>query len=183
MAFRTAWPMLIGALAAKFAAKRFVTEPGGEGDDWTWKHYLFGLLGAGIAGVGTSAIFKGRASAQHVFQGGLLLMGYKFFINEVAAKNEKMSEWFSGEEEVPEEALPEVSGQQMLPGSISWDERGKPYVLGADYTWKPIDESHRLPETAGMGQIVPIQPGMGQLAPVQPSMGADDEFTRAYAKQ
>lgn len=91
-------PMFLGALTAKFFAKKFA-DGGSETENWTWKNYAMGLGGTLVAGLVTSALFGGKKkTAQRMFEGGLLICAYKLFTNDIATKNETLSSWFSGTE-------------------------------------------------------------------------------------
>lgn len=168
-AVKNSLPLLLGAVAAKFAAKRFA-EGGGEMDDWNWKNYLLALAGGMVAAIGTSAILKGRGNlAQKIFEGSILIVGYKIFTTELAPKNATLSSWFSGMGQLPE-------GNEY--GQI-WQGDETDYVQGYDGFYRPIDESHRLPATAGFGEIVPATATMGyfgdEIVPASGSMGQEEE--------
>lgn len=172
-----------GMLAAKFAAKRFA-DGGGEGEDWTWKNYGFGILGGFVAAVGTQMIFKTpRATGQKVMEGALALMLYKAFVNEVVPKNDTLVEWFSGDDEVH----PDYMGatDEGDPGDV-WQGDQADFVMGADRYWRDIDDNQRMlpANQSTMGDAL-IQPtaDMGD-ALVQPTadMG-DDDYSRAYNRQ
>lgn len=142
-------PMLLGAASAKFAAKRF-TEGGAEGDNWTWKNYLFGLLGGTVAAIGTSALLKRTNAAQKVFEGALLLTAYKFLTNEVAPQNPTLEAWFGEDEDIdPYEGV----GQEYEEYGDIWRGEETDYVQGFDGGWRPVDESHRLPAGDEYGDI------------------------------
>lgn len=161
-AIKATIPLLFGAVAAKFAAKRFA-EGGGEMDDWSWKNYLLALTGGLVAAIATSALIKGRGNlAQKIFEGSMLLVGYKIFTTELAPKNPTLSSWFSGYGQIPE-------GNEY--GDI-WRGDDADYMTGADNFYRPLDESHRTPEAAGLGQIVPATATMGdEVVPATPVMG------------
>ena len=160
-------PLLVGALAAKFAAKKFAD--GGEDDsNWTWKNYGFALLGGFVVSLAAGAIFKSKKGvAQKVMEGAFMLTAYKVFINEIAAKNDSLDTWFGDD---PMVDLPELSSGDIV------DEE---YVYG-DGGYLPINESHRLPMVGDA--VVPVDPSLGQLVPVNPTMGAPAmDFSRGYA--
>ena len=173
-ALKTAVPMLFGAVAAKFAAKRFA-DGGGEMEDWTWKNHLLGLVGALVAGIAASALLKTRGNiAQNIFTGGLVLILYKIWTLEIAPKNPTLSAWFGGDED-------------MLPGNEYgqlWQGDEVDYMTGADGFYRPVDESHRLPEAAGYGDVVtPATPTLGDVVvPATPALGADMASSRAAVK-
>jgi len=173
-------PMLFGAVAAKFAAKRFA-DGGGEMEDWTWKNYLLAVAGGLVGAIAVSAVIKGRGNiAQKVFQGALVLIVYKIWTLEIAPKNATLESWFG---EYPE-------GNEY--GQI-WQGDETDYMTGGDGFWRPVDETHRLPSAAGFGQVVPYAPGamgddivapgpvMGQDVAMAPaSSDISQEFVRAY---
>lgn len=166
-------PMLIGALAAKFSAKKFA-DGGGEGENWTWKNYGLGLLGGFLAAFGTSAIFGGKkVTAQEVMKGAFLLTAYKVFTNEIAPQNSTLEAWFSGDEDA---ALPEWYGQpEEAGGNVLYQPDGAAYIQGADGNYHPANDSHRTPQFAD--GVVPVDPAMGfgdGVVPVDPSMGQAD---------
>jgi len=201
-ALKSTIPLLLGALACKFAAKKF-TDGGADGENWTWKNYAFGLLGGMVAAFGAQALFKTRSgTTQKILEGALLLTGYKIFINEIAPSNTTMLEWFGADDD---EALPEMSGsygelgagEEMGPAAFLpqgaaagvgdiWQGDDADYVRGYDGAWRPVDEAHRLP-MGGLGQgetLQPVTAQMGQeegweyvegLEPVNPTMGNDYE--------
>ena len=162
-ALKTAIPLVFGAITAKFSAKRFA-DGGGEFEDWTWKNYLIGLVGALVAAIAASALLKTRGNiAQHIFTGGLVLIIYKLWTLEIAPKNPTLSAWFSGDED-------------MLPGNEYgqlWQGDEADYMTGADGFYRPVDETHRLPETAGYGDVVvPATPTLGDVVvPATPTLG------------
>jgi len=179
-ALRNTVPLLLGALAAKFTAKKF-TDGGKESDNWTWKNYAFGVLGTLVAAFATQALFKAKTgTATKVMEGGLLLVAYKIFTNEIAPMNDTMEEWFSGDEAMPEMEVDgygdwgeELGPDDFTPGDI-WQGDDTDYVMGSDGYWRPLDEGHRAVQ--GLGSFVePATPGMGSFVePATPGMGADD---------
>ena len=183
-ALKSSLPLLVGALAAKFAAKKFTADDGSEGANWTWKNYGFSLLGGFVAAVATSAIFKSRAgAAQRVMEGAFLITGYKIFVNEIAAQNSTLQAWFSADEQ------PSMIGQDagqvpVQAGAIVHGQDGQPYVMGQDGMWRPISEAHRLPAGQYYGDaVVPVRADMGDaVVPVRADMGDDlaSRFKAAY---
>jgi len=182
-ALRSTLPLLIGALSAKFAAKKFTDDKGAEGDNWTWKNYGLALVGGFVAAVAASAIFKGRKdTAQKVMEGAFLLTAYKIFVNEIASSNDTLKTWFSDDDA----AYPDMSGymgagdeQTAEPGDL-WQGDGQTWVMGEDYQWRPVDGMNRVPLVAGLGDsLVPSEPRMGDsLEPVSPRMGFGEEQQR-----
>jgi hypothetical protein len=142
-------PLLFGAISAKFVAKRFA-DGGAETDNWTWKNYLLGLAGGFGAALITSSILKTRVSAQKVMEGAFLLIGYKFFTNELAPKNATLEAWFGQDDDFDPYAGNDDYGDY---GDI-WRGGEQDFVRGLDGNWRPTDESHRLPEKAGYGDIM-----------------------------
>jgi len=180
-AARSALPMIVGALLTKFAAKKWGGDPSAtEGENWTWKHYIVGLLGGFAGAFATSAIFKGRREiAQKVFEGSMLLTLYKILINEVAAKNESLTTWFGQDDE----SLPELPanykglrGDGYAPGQV-YEADEAVYVKGNDGFWRPVNDAGRANQVSGfLGDVVrPVDPTMGYLGdvvrPVDPTMG------------
>jgi len=148
-AVKNTFPQLLGAVATKFAAKKFA-DGGAESDNWTWKNYAFGALGGFVAAFIMSAALKKRGAAQKVFEGSLLLLGYKIFTNEIAPKNDTLEEWF-GEADEDFDPYDGVGD----PGDI-WTGSEIDYVKGADGAWRPAGEAHRLPQgqQRGMGDVL-----------------------------
>lgn len=184
-ALKDLFPLFCGALAAKFAAKKFA-EGGAETENWTWKNYGWGILGMGIAAVGTSAIFRGRRNvAQKVFEGGLLLLTYKLFTNELAPRSEYLESWFGEDEDI----YPDMSGYSdnvAREGDI-WQNQNEAYVMGADGYYRPVSEMHRqvLPQHNMGIDIQPADPTFGiDIEPADPTFGKTitDEYEEAYAK-
>lgn len=146
--------MGFGAIAGKFVAKRFA-EGGGEADNWTWKNYLLCLGGGFIAAQFTRVFLNSTAKANDVMKGSALLALYKFITNEIAPANPTLEAWF-GEEIDPyggygESFNPYADGYGY--GDI-YQGGEQDWVQGIDGAWRPIDESHRLPDTAGYGDVM-----------------------------
>lgn len=185
-AFKTAIPMLFGAIAGKFTAKRFA-EGGAELEDWTWKNYLLCIAGGAGAAIASRALLKlPNTTTQNVFMGAAFIVAYKIFTLELAPKNSTLSEWFGGfgeEGATPSPAaLPDYARDITESYGQIWEGGETDYVQGADGYYRPIDESHRLPETAGYGDVVvPAGPTMGDvIVPAGPTMGeAPDPGTMA----
>jgi hypothetical protein len=187
-AFKNTLPLVVGALAAKFSAKKFTKDDGSEGANWTWKNYGFGLLGGFIAAAITQMIFKARAGAsQKVMEGAFLLTAYKIFVNEIASQGDTLSAWFS-EDETPLLPVGQDSQAQVpvVAGTIAQAADGQNYVMGQDGMWRPISEEHRLPVAYG-DNVVPVRPEMGgfgdNVVPVRPEMGEDlaAQYRAAYS--
>ena len=182
-ALKSTVPLILGALACKFAAKKF-TDGGADNENWTWKNYAFGLLGGMVAAFAAQALFKTKTgTTQKILEGALLLTAYKIFINEIVPTNSSMEEWF-GEDD---EALPDMSGayaglgageemgpSAFLPGATAgvmgdiWQGNDENYVQGPDGAWRPVGEGHREPVNV-MGETEVLQP-------VTPTMGRDEDY-------
>lgn len=163
-AVKNALPMLLGALAGKAAAKKFAAG-GAEADNWTWANYLWCLGGGFIAALGTSAIFKGkRAVAQRIFEGALLLTGYKFFTNDVAPRNTTLESWFGQDEEearLMESAARVIDPYAGLFGEVTEYPEGDFEMLGQHYVPASVLGQAVTPATARLGQI--IEPATARL--------------------
>jgi hypothetical protein len=157
-AVKSGVPLLFGALIAKFTAKKFA-DGGGEMDNWTWKNYSLGLVGGLVAAFATGAILKKRAAAQKVFEGALLLVGYKLFTNDIATQNPTLESWFGANDFDPYGSLSDGMGDIWQSGSSN-------YVRGVDGYWRPADESHRklpAPGRIPYGYRQGIRKGMGDV--------------------
>jgi hypothetical protein len=133
-------PLLFGALTAKFFAKKFA-EGGAESDNWNWKNYA--LAGGSTVGAAflVGALFRKKAITQKVLEGGLLLLAYKLFTNEIAPMNQYTESWFGGAED---EFDPYGAIDQGEEGDI-WEGDNEDYVKGVDGYWRPASEAHRQP--------------------------------------
>lgn len=177
------FPMFCGALVCKFAAKKFA-EGGSESENWTWKNYGWGLLGTTIAAVGTSAVFRSRGKvAQKVFEGGLLLLAYKIFTNELAPKSQYLESWFGADEDI----YPDMSADPGA-GDI-YQGADDDYVYSADGSYRPVSEMDRLPAVAptqGIGTTIePADPTFGyDIEPADPSFGRtlEQTYNEAYSR-
>jgi hypothetical protein len=149
-ALRGAPPRAAGMLAAKWAAKKFPgMEGGGEGDNWTFKNYLGGGIGALLAGF-IAENFK-RGTGQKVLEGGIDLLMYKIFMNEVVPQNSFLSNQFGADEIVSmlgEDDEPIVmlgEGEDDLDaGDMLLGDDGEIYMMGEDGYTRPISENHRM---------------------------------------
>lgn len=143
-------PLLFGALVAKFAAKKFA-EGGSETENWNWKNYAFAGVGTFAAAYFVSAVLKKRAPAQKVLEGGLLILAYKLFTNEIAPMNSYTESWFAGAED---EFNPYNGLDAGEPGDL-WASDSGDYVKGIDGYWRPASESHRIPQgNRSMGDVM-----------------------------
>jgi len=157
-ALRNTVPLLAGALAAKFCAKKFTDDDGSESANWTWKNYALGLLGGFAAALIASVLLKAKGTtSQRLFEGALMLVAYKIFINEIASQNDSMKEWFGGYDAGyfdnpaamgpaqqfagPEESFDPYAGGAISGAIIQGEEDD--YVQGMDGQWRPVSESHR----------------------------------------
>ena len=148
---RTLVPMFLGAMAAKAAARKF-TEGGAEADNWTWKNYLWAAgAGALVAGTWYTATRK-RASAQRIFEGALFLIGYKLITNELASKSPSLNAWFGADDDTGFDPYAGVNYYGDV-GDI-WTGDQADYVQGIDGAWRPVDESHRLPQPENYGDVL-----------------------------
>lgn len=178
-AIKSTVPLLLGALACKFAAKKFA-DGGADGENWTWKNYAFGLVGGFVVAFGCQAVFKTKAgTTQKILEGALLLIGYKLFVNELAPTNDSLETWFGGDDDDASEYLPEMTGWEGM-GDIYQDGEVD-YIQGEDGAWRPMDDDHRMP--GGMGSTEQLEPPtaeMGfteQLEPPTREMGdSEDSF-------
>jgi len=184
---------LVGALAAKFAAKKFSDDPATEGDNWTWKNYGLGMLGGFVAAVATKMIFRAKAATtENVLAGAMLLMAYKCFVYEVAPTNEYLDSWFSEDEDLylPDSEVAGYLGEENgEPGDL-YQADDDTYVMGQDRLWRSAEDTNRIAadddDYVTIGQSMPVDPTMGdEVSPVDPSMGymGDilNEFNKAYA--
>lgn len=196
-AFKSMFPLLLGALAAKAAAQK-LGDKGKEGQNWSYKEYGFALLGGFVMAVAVSMIFKAKGTtAQKVMEGAFMIVGYKIFINEIASEHEALRAWFEGDNDAyplegySQDAYPSDVMEGYKPGDMYQAKDGETYVLGDDNYWRPISESHRTPVFSGFGQAVkPVDPTMGSFGqavrPVDPTMGSFgqsmlEDFRRAYS--
>lgn len=190
-ALKVTIPMLLGAITGKFFAKRFTTG-GGELENWGWKNYLLCLGGGGVAAVVSRVIFRlSDQTTQQVFLGAAFLTAYKLFTLELAPKNTTLSEWFGGYQGLGQNnALPDYAQDMTEVGQI-WEGGQESYAKGIDGYYRPLDESHRLPEVAGYGDdVVPASGRMGDVVVAAGSRMGDDagdmasriakEFQMAY---
>lgn len=177
-ALKVTIPMLLGAISGKFFAKRFTTG-GGELENWGWKNYLLCLGGGGAAAIASRVIFRlSDQTTQQVFLGAAFLTAYKLFTLELAPKNTTLSEWFGGYQGIGQDPnlLPDYAQDVNEVGQI-WEGGEESYAKGIDGYYRPLDESHRLPETAGYGDVVvDAEPQMGDVVvDAEPQMGQVDE--------
>lgn len=138
-------------LAAKWAAKKFPgMEGGADTDNWTFKNYLAGGAGALIAGFIAENFKKGVG--QKVLEGGIDLLMYKIFMNEVVPQNTFLTEQFGAEDEIvllgeddePVVLLGEDDDDEIDEGDLLLGDDGELYMMGADGYTRPVDESHRI---------------------------------------
>jgi hypothetical protein len=169
-----------GALLSQFFAKKFAEGGGANDPNWTYKNYLLNALGALAAGVAAEVVRPGVG--KDFLKGGLTLLAYKIFVNEVAPQNEFLMTNF-GDSDMDME-YPE--------GDVYQDANGREYLLGQDGFWRPTDETHRLGEAlispsaigdeyvspgtlAPMGSTLATPSSLGAYEdPYQKVMGSDD---------
>lgn len=173
---------LAGALLCQLAAKRFGGDsPGGANDNWGKRNYLFGALGT-LAGAALADMIK-KGSGKNVLLGGLTLLAYKIFTNEIAPQNTFLQTNFGEDTNL----LMGGFGEDYQIGDVYTDGIGDEYLLGAG-GWQPLDESHRImsgeedilmgetlvpPDSLGFGEtlVAPGPLGFGQ-DPYQTVYGA-----------
>lgn len=130
----------LGMLAAKWAAKRF-GEAASETDpaSWNYASYLKGAAGAAAAGFLANMIKRG--TGQRVLEGGMALMLYKLFQNEVVPGKEFLQNQFGAD-------------PVRVPGVIEENSAGEPFILGEDNQWYPLDgaDDYRMEPGYGFGQ-------------------------------
>jgi hypothetical protein len=167
---------LAGALLCQFAAKKFGGDsPGGANDNWGKRNYLFGALGT-VAGAALADMIK-KGSGKNVLLGGLTLLAYKIFTNEIAPQNTFLQTNFGADENTDLLMGYGQDGYQI--GDVYTDGIGDDYLLGAG-GWQPMDESHRIltgTDEILMGETLtpPNHLGFGEtlVAPGSLGYGAD----------
>lgn len=142
---------LAGALLCQFAAKKFGGDsPGGANDNWGKRNYLFGAMGT-FAGAALADMIK-KGSGKNVLLGGLTLLAYKIFTNEIAPQNTFLQTNFGADENdmlqgygygAEDEMLMGYGEGEYQVGDVYTDALGDDYLLGAG-GWQPLDESHRI---------------------------------------
>jgi hypothetical protein len=115
----------LGMLAAKWAAKRF-GEAASETDPATWNYMSYLKGAAGAAAAGFLANMLKRGTGQRVLEGGMALMLFKLFENEVVPGHEFLTNQFGAESE-------------RVPGVIEANSAGEPFILGEDNQWYPLE--------------------------------------------
>lgn len=185
-AFGNSFPLLLGMLCAKFAAKKFAPSdsPGGEFDQWTWKNYALAAAGGLGGALLVQSFLKGRyIKSQKVMEGAMALIMFKIFAQEIAPQNEYLDSWFGADEDDFIDPGYEESDEYSV-GDIYEDTAGSEYVMGDDGAWRPIDESHRMVDPGMLGGVVPVDPTMGyggEVQPVDPTMGGViEDYRSAY---
>lgn len=170
---------LSGALLAQFAAKKFGGDsPGGALDNWGKRNYLMAALGT-FAGAALADMIK-RGTGKNVLLGGLTLIAYKVFTNEIAPQNTFLQTNFGADES---DMLMGDWGADYQIGDTYTDGIGDQYLLGAG-GWQPLDESHRLltgDEDMLMGEVL-VPPGsLGEvLVPPGPLGFGQDPYQTIY---
>lgn len=144
---------LAGALLCTFAARRFPgagNPPVGSNDNWTKRNYLFGALGT-LAGAALADMIK-KGTGKNVLLGGLTLLAYKIFTNEIAPQSMFLLQNFGADENDMLQGYGYGQDGEMLMGygqdgyqigDVYTDALGDDYLLGAG-GWQPLDESHRI---------------------------------------
>lgn len=191
-------PMLVGALATKLVQRKWGDKTA-ESANWTWKDYLMGLVGGLAASLlAKHALRLSPHTSQRILEGSLLLVGYKIVTNELAPMSPTVSEWIGqdvegsdaemyirGLDAIPSDegswsgSEPYVVGQDVEgedwegaePGDISEDEAGRPYVLGKDGNFRPVDDSHRA-VIGGFGEVLQTPSRLGEVVQAPTRLGA-----------
>lgn len=133
---------LVGMLIVQFASRKFGGDsPGGSKDNWSKRNYLFGLLGA-AAGAALADLVK-KGTGKHVLQGGLALIGYQLFVNEIAPQTPFLANNF-GEDNLLGFSGYGADSTNYSPGDLALGDDGRQYLAGDDGYFRPVDESHRL---------------------------------------
>jgi len=182
------FPAWIGMMIVKFTVTKFVDGGEDQTTDWSWKNYLIGLAGIFGAALLSAAVFKGRGRiAQNLLLGGLLLLAYKLFMNEIVYKFSWMTNWFGQEEDI----YPEMSGQtddEIEEGDL-YQDQDQTYAYGQDLRYRPVNEMHRAPAVApqvSMGyDIEPRDPTFGvDIEPRDPTFGKtlEQRYKAAYSR-
>jgi len=134
-------PHVAGALAAKWAVKKFPgVDGGGDKENWSWGNYLAGGCGSFVAGAIAENVKRG--SGQLVLEGGLTLLGYKLFVNEIAVGSEFLEEQFGADDE--EEGIVLLGDEEAEEGDLLLGDDGEIYMMGADGYTRPVGEQHRV---------------------------------------
>jgi hypothetical protein len=178
-------------LIAQFASKKFggADSPGGSKDNWGKKNYLFALLGA-VGGAALADLIK-RGTGKNVLQGGLALIAYQVFVNEIAPQNTFLANNF-GEEDNPL-AYGYGYGQEMAPeylggyseGDVVQGGDGIDYAFGADGYWRPTDESHRILTGADeelLGETLTAPGRLGETLTAPGRLG-EDPYSAIYGAE
>jgi hypothetical protein len=184
-------PMVAGAIACKLAQKKF-----GDGTEetgnWTLKDYLTGALGVVAVSWASKGLFKSNPkTAQHIMDGGMLILCYKLITNELVPMSDTAKQWLGQDDGTG--ANDEGSWTQGFSvGDLYEDDSGVTYVLGQDGYWRPADNDHRVMGGAGgvagalvqpgpqLGEDYPFPAGIGgELVQPGPQLG-NDAYARAW---
>ena len=157
-AARSMIPMVLGALAAKVAQKRFgdkTSEDAAGG--WTWKDYLVGAAGGLVASLGSRYLFKTNPqTSQKVLEGAFTILLFKLITQEIVPMSKTAKDWLGADDMLGEgegtwgqetwSGADEGtwSGYGYGVGDLAETPDGMQYILGADGQWRPIDSSNRL---------------------------------------
>ena len=144
-------PMLAGVLASKVLQKKFGDKTP-ESGNWTWKDYLVGALGGVGASFLSRALFKATpATAQKILEGSFLFIGAKILLEEVVPMSKTAEEWLGQNDFAPAGYLGDGDAYTISEDAPAYEvgdlfegEDGSTYVLGADWRWRPADDSNRL---------------------------------------
>jgi len=150
-------PMVLGALAAKLAQKRFGDKTSEDASGgWTWKDYLVGAAGGLVASLGSRYLFKANPqTSQKVLEGAFTILLFKLITQEIVPMSSTAKDWLGADDMLGEGETwsgygqetygQETYGQETYGiGDLFESPEGVQYVLGADGQWRPIDSSNRL---------------------------------------
>lgn len=135
----------LGMLASKWAAK--LGSPDALQSDpstWDWSTYLKGA--GGTIGAGLLVGSWRPAAGKKVMEGGFALMLYELLQHEVFPKSTWLTNQFGQDDWT---ALGETVQPMYQPGDVEYNSEGRPYLLGEDNEWYPLDE-----ESSRMGEDV-----------------------------
>jgi len=184
-------PLWVGAMVCKFAAKRFVEGGEDQTRDWSWKNYALGVVGVVLASLLSAAVFKGKGRiAQNILAGGLLLILYKLFLNEIVPKSEWLTSWFAQDDD---EAYPVFGQEEEIEEGDLYQDQDSVVAYGQDYRYRPLSEMHRqspmiAPQAAQaqMGVLIePRDPSFGvDFEPRDPTFGQtlEQRYKAAYTR-
>jgi hypothetical protein len=153
-----------GALAAQFFAKKFAEGGGGNDPNWSWKNYLLGMGGAFSSGFVAELIKRG--SGRPFIVGGLTLLLYKAWVNEVAPRSAFVDTYWGQDMLTSNNDQMQYlgyDGQYYTPGDNYLGADGEMYLLGTNGMWYPTSENYRDPDMHGA--LVPSSSMGGAFEP------------------